>query len=68
MAKRYYEYFTGYQANVDDLNGLALSTEEQEHRQKVIQLGVSLKNHQNVKTLIGDILESDQYTRSVEGE
>jgi hypothetical protein len=68
MAKRYYEYFTGFQADITDLNGYQLSADDQLHRKKVISLGVALKAHKNVKQLIGDILESSEYQKSVEGE
>lgn len=60
MAKRYYEYFTGIDVNISDIAdpqyGRTLSSGEMTHRNEVISLGKSFKEHQNMKKLVEDIL------------
>lgn len=66
-AKRYYEYFTGITVDTGDLGDAshpALSPINLQHRQEVIQLGLDLKNHQSLRTLIEKILRLPQYRKS----
>jgi hypothetical protein len=57
-AKRYYQYFTG--VNVD-LNALADKPIDKIHQDKVIMLGQRLKSHQSVRALLSDIFLSDAF-------
>lgn len=68
LAKRYYQYFLGINVNSGDLKDPAqiiisnqMNELDHKHRETVIQLGIKLKNHQNLKTLISDILNLDSY-------
>lgn len=67
-AKRYYEYFTGIEVNVDDIAdpqyGRQLSSEEIAVRNDVIQLGKSFKQHQNMKRLVEEILKKPEFKDS----
>ena len=64
-AKRYYQYFTGIKANVDDIADPqypnSLSANELAHRNEVIQLGMQLKQHQSLRRLVEDILKKPQF-------
>lgn len=68
LAKRYYNYFTGIDVKVEDLNinktPLILSDLETQHRNTVEILGKNLKIHQNLQQLIREILELSQYRKS----
>jgi len=68
VAKRYYEYFTGVNANIDDIAdpqyGVTLSSADIKHRNEVITLGKAFKSHQNVRTLIKNILDRPQFKES----
>lgn len=68
MAKKYYKYFTGQDVNTGDLqdpeNTITLSTEEQFHRDFVVQQGLSLRTHRNPRTLIENIVRSIQYRQT----
>lgn len=65
VAKRYYEYFTGVSANIDDIGdpqyGRTLNDDEVAHRNEVINLGKAFKTHQSSKQLIKDIISKPQY-------
>lgn len=67
-AKRYYEYFTGISANVDDVSDpdypMQLSNEDKQHRAEVIRLGKELKTHQNLKETIKSIMALPLYKES----
>lgn len=67
-AKRYYQYFTGVDANIGDISDpvqpVALSTAETRHRDIVIQLGLSLKVHQSLRQTIETILRLPAYKKS----
>jgi hypothetical protein len=67
IAKRYYQYFTGIDADIADLGDPehgALSAEHLIHRNIIIGLGVSLKTHQNLRTLVRDIINHPRYRLS----
>ena len=60
-AKRYYHFLTGINvslADIGDINTPAMSVGEQLQREKVIELGLKLKEHQSLRTLIQSIIES----------
>ena len=59
-AKRYFEAFTGVSIPMV-VDGLNLSEEAASTRQSVIQMGLDLKQSQNLRTLIRAILMSDAY-------
>ncbi len=66
-AKRYYEYFTGvsiFNGDISDPNNPKLNTTALSHRNYVIQLGKNLRQHNNLRLLITDILNSTQYQKS----
>lgn len=69
-AKRYFEYFTGIKADISDIkdpmnaNFPSLSVDQQKYRQIVIDLGLSLKSHKNLKQLVKDIISSPSYRRN----
>ena len=67
-AKRYYKYFLGIDANVDDIAdpafGDTLSESDQFHRDEVIRLGRALRAHQDSLQLVKDIMVLPQYRRS----
>ncbi len=66
-AKRYYAHFTGISVDTSDIydpNHLALSAEAMAHRNEVINLGKSLRQHNSLRKLISDILNTPQYHRS----
>jgi hypothetical protein len=65
-AKRYYEFLTGISANLQDpgdINAVTLSSGDQAQRDKVIALGLSLKNDpaQSLRTLIQTIISSPTF-------
>lgn len=63
-AKRYFEYFTGLAVSLQDTgNPLSstLSAADEYYRNEVIKLGLSLKNHGSLKTLVQDILNLELY-------
>ena len=65
IAKRYYQHFTGVNASLADINdpfsSLILNEQDVFHRNKVIALGESLKNHKQTSKLIGEIFKSKAY-------
>jgi hypothetical protein len=63
-AKRHYEFLTGIAANLDDLtdpDAVSLSPAELNIRNRVIELGIALKSHQSIPTLIRSILALPEY-------
>jgi hypothetical protein len=63
-AKRHYEFLTGISANLDDLtdpDAVFLSSAELNIRNRVIALGIALKNHQSISTLIRSIIALPEY-------
>lgn len=66
-AKRYYAHFTGITVDTGDLSdprSQAQSAISIAHRNEVINLGKSLRQHNNLRTLINDILNLPQYQKS----
>ncbi|MBX3020224.1 MAG: hypothetical protein KF799_00995 [Bdellovibrionales bacterium] len=67
-AKRYFQYFTGINADIGDLNdpdyGHTLSAADLAVRQTVIDLGKKLRSTQKTRLLIEDILKLPQYRSS----
>jgi hypothetical protein len=67
LAKRYYEYFTGISADIGDIadpDHPQLSLEQANIRNIVLALGANLKNHQNPRALIQEILNRPEYKSS----
>lgn len=63
-ASRYLQYFTGVQVSLHDpgdANFPPPSDSEREYKEFVVKLGLELKSHQSLKTLIKRILESPLY-------
>ncbi len=63
-ASRYFELFTGLRVSLQDLgdpNNPKLSAGDLYYRDLVIRLGREFKEHQNVMTLVKDIIETDFY-------
>lgn len=63
-AKKYYKYLTGIEVDLSDSGSTsspALNQTETYHRNKVIELGLSLKSHQNLQKLIEDIVKSETF-------
>lgn len=68
-AKRYYHFLTGVDVPLtyiplDPKTKLPLSKSDEfnhYHRQKVVELGLKLKTHGSLKTMISDILKSDTF-------
>lgn len=68
-AKKYYKLLTGVDVRLPDagnLTSVPLNPQEKIHHQKVVSLGLQLKNHQNVKSLIKSIIASPDFLR-IEG-
>lgn len=66
-ASRYFQYFTGIKTllyDEGDPRNPPMSPADQYYRDKVIDLGLRLKSHQSLSTLVGDILSSDIYQKS----
>ena len=66
-ASRYFKFFTGIEANLNDIGDVtkpALTADELKYRNQVIALGLELKTSQNLRQLIQKILSSDTYRRS----
>ena len=62
--KKYYKILTGIDVNLDDLGDLnspALTAEATEYRNKVIQLALKLKETQNARLIIQDIINSMEF-------
>lgn len=63
-AKRYYRYLTGINVNLADLGNIntqALTPGEKFQRDRVINMGLDLKSHQSLRTLIKNIIKSDAF-------
>lgn len=67
LAKRYYRYFTGIDTDIGDLgdpdHGM-MSEDDKVHRQVVIDLGLDLQKHQDLRLLLRDIIRSKHYRLS----
>lgn len=65
LAKRYYQYFTGINAEIGDIQdprfGRDLNESEKMHREAVVAMGLQLKKTQNVLTLLESIIRSPNY-------
>jgi hypothetical protein len=65
-AARYFQFFTGIQVNLQDIGDPSkpvLNAGELGYRQQVINLGLELRRHQNLRTLVRQILESGIYRK-----
>ena len=64
-AKRYFQFFTGVDANVDDIDHILSETEltekERYYRNFVIKLGKELKEHQSLEQMFKRIFSSKAY-------
>lgn len=63
-AKKYYKFLTGIEANLTDLGDPTspqLNSTEKFHREKVIELGEKLKDHQNLQKLIKEIISLEVF-------
>lgn len=63
-AKRYYKFLTGITVDLSDsgdMNSPKLSNGELMYRKRVIDLGLELKTHQSLRTLIKKIVESPTF-------
>ncbi|MBC99366.1 MAG: hypothetical protein CME63_16605 [Halobacteriovoraceae bacterium] len=64
-AKRYFQFFTGVDANIGDIDHILSETEltekERYYRNFVIKLGKELKEHQNLETMFKRIFSSKAY-------
>ncbi|MEQ1878151.1 MAG: hypothetical protein ABL958_16025 [Bdellovibrionia bacterium] len=66
-AARYIDFFTGVMPNLQDEGDPArgaVPAKSKPYRELAIKLGLELKQHQNLRTIIRAILESDLYRRS----
>jgi len=65
-AKRYFEFFTGIDANLndpgDDRNP-SLSLADRHYKDLVVQYGLDLKEHQSLRRLVKAIVSSDLYKK-----
>jgi hypothetical protein len=67
VASRYYKFFTGITANLQDAGDPALpamTSGDLFYRNEVIRMGNNLKSSQNLQTLIREIMSSDVYQRA----
>jgi len=65
-ASRYFKYFTGVSVNLFDAGDPAsgtLSAGDKKYFDEVVRLGLGLKSHQSLRTLISEILQSEIYRR-----
>lgn len=63
-AKRYYRLLTGVNvslSDIGDINTPAFTTGQKYQRDKVINYGIELKQHQSIRTLIKRIIESEAF-------
>jgi hypothetical protein len=65
MSKRYLEYFTGVKIDLDNLvkNRTFHTAEERYYYELLIELGLKLKESQNLKSLIKDIIDHPIYSQ-----
>lgn len=69
-AKRYYKFLTGITVDLSDsgnINSPVLSPAELIHRNKIIKMGLDLKNHQKVRQLIKTIIEMPTFVHPDKG-
>lgn len=70
-ASRYYRFLTGLTANLTDLadpvNSTKLTPAQMRIRENVIELGLKLRNHQSLRTLIQNIISSPEFVDSDHG-
>lgn len=69
-AKRYYKFLTGINvslADIGDINTPRFTYGEKAQRDKVINLGIELKKHQSLRTLIKEIIKSDAFLKADTG-
>ena len=62
--KKYYKALTGLEVSLNDpgnINSLKLTAEHQAQQQKVIQLGLRLKETQKLKDILHDIISSNEF-------
>lgn len=67
FAKRYYYYFLGIDVDLGDPGNplyVPPNAQDQYHRNKVIDLGLRLKNHKSLRQLLVDIMSSEEYRMS----
>lgn len=65
-AKRYFEFFTGINANLydpGDSRNVALTPADQKYKNVVVQLGMNLKTHQSLRNLVKEIISSEIYQK-----
>lgn len=64
IAKRYYNFFTGYDVNLSKINrpDSEMTEEAKFHRNKVYALGANLKSHKNISQLIKEIFNVEAFT------
>ncbi|WP_408099030.1 hypothetical protein ACJVC5_08945 [Peredibacter sp. HCB2-198] len=63
-AKRYYRYLTGINVDLSDIGNIntpVFSPGEKFQRDRVINLGLDLKKHQSLRTLIKNIIKSEAF-------
>lgn len=63
-AKRYYQFFTGIDVSLLDIGAISTpeyTRGEMKQRQRVINMGLELKKHESVRTLIKSIIEADAF-------
>lgn len=66
-AKKYYQYFTGVNVDIIDPSDARIRNKGADmttHKNNVVTLGLALKTHQNLRTLINSILNLDIYKKS----
>ncbi len=68
LASRYYRYFTGVTVNLSDLSDpkapIILTARAAAHRSTVVNLGLQLKSHQNLRRTVEDIIKLPIYRES----
>lgn len=69
-AKRHYQLLTGIEVNLQDpgdIDSVKLTRGEEIYREKVIKLGLELKEHKSLRTLIKKIIESPTFIYTDKG-
>lgn len=69
-AKRYYKFLTGIDSDLSDIgniNSPKYSDSELAARNKVIQLGLELKKHQSIRSLLQSIIQSKTFLNPASG-
>lgn len=65
-ASKYFEFFTGVAVDLSDpgdARNTPLTAADQHYKQKVIDLGLRLKQHQSLRSMVYEIITSDTYRR-----